>query len=87
MDCGPVRPFGVVDFWWWIVWRKVDSLLAWIAPIDPVNPIRQLKRNTDRKEGVPVIAIAKRANPLYRPTPASRAIPVPLEMSIAPIYH
>jgi len=36
---------------------------------------------------VPVIAIARRANPLYRPTPASRAIPVPLEMSMAPIYH
>ena len=35
---------------------------------------------------VPVIAIAINANPLYLPTPASSAIPVPLEIIIAPIY-
>jgi len=67
------------------VCRWVERRFAWIAPIDPVNPVHQhLYKDSEVHE--PVMAIARRAKPLYRPTPASRAIPVPLEISIAPIY-
>jgi len=54
--------------------------------MDPVNPDYQ-PQSQMRLQHVPVIAIARRANPLYRPTPASNAMPVPLEISIAPIYY
>ena len=36
---------------------------------------------------IPVMEMARRAKPRYFPTPLSRTIPVPLEMSMAPIYR
>jgi hypothetical protein len=37
-------------------------------------------------DDLPVMEMASRANPRYRPTPLSSTIPVPLEMSMAAIW-
>jgi hypothetical protein len=60
-----------------VCWRGLHRLILLVLYVSDIDMWTV--------EDVPVIAMARRANPLYRPTPASRAIPVPLEMSMAPI--
>lgn len=65
----------------------MERRLAWIAPIDPVRP--SWDEHSDEKDiyqpHSPVMDMANNANPLYLPTPLERTIPVPLEISMAPI--
>ncbi len=69
------------------MWRVVERRLAWIAPIDPVRPDLLISLDKGASEvDLPVMEMARRANPRYLLTPLSRTIPVPLEMSIAPIF-
>ena len=46
-----------------------------------------MRQNVREWQNIPVIGIASSAKPLYLPTPFSSDMPVPLEMSIAAIYH
>lgn len=46
-----------------------------------------MRQNVREWQNIPVIGIASNAKPLYLPTPFSSDMPVPLEMSIAAIYH
>lgn len=88
--CKAVRPSGRDRCSlgeWSEVCRTVERRFAWIAPMDPVSPSPKYERIPSYRytESSPVMEMANRAKPRYFPTLRSKTIPVPLEMSIAPI--